>query len=152
MEEPQCSVGDTLGWSSATVSSSLEWSDSDDFFLNCALADVSADKLGGMPDEAHRFEAEMADGEPRLLNLTVTFDSEVDNEEHVIALTGAPCGGAEEVIDCAWGTGSTLSIEGVSVFPGETLYAIVDGLGSNALGGSPKTPYELTWSLQSPCP
>jgi hypothetical protein len=152
MEEPQCSVGETMGWSTATVVGSLEWSDSDDFFLACSLSDVSADKLGGMPDEAHRFEAEMADGEPRLLNLTVTFGGEVDGEEHVIAITGDPCGGAEGVIDCTWGAGSTLTIEGVSVFSGETLYAIVDGVGSNALTGSTETPYELTWALQSSCP
>jgi len=152
MGEPQCNVGEAVGWSTAQVSGSLEWSDVDDFFLDCALADVEADKLGGMADEAHRFEAEITDGEPRLLNVTVTFDDTVEGEGHVIAVTGDPCGGSKEVIDCAWGTGQELSIEGISIFPGERLYAIVDGTGSDALSGSPESPYELTWSLQSPCP
>lgn len=152
MDKPDCSVGETLGWSTAQVGGTLEWSDGDDFFLNCGLADVAADKLGGMPDEAHRFEAELGGSEPGLLNVEVTFDGPGAEEQHILAITGDPCGAADAVIDCAWGAGSKLSIEGISIFPGERLYAIVDGSGTSALDGTQKTPYELTWSLQSPCP
>ncbi len=152
MAAPQCGLGETLGWSTAQVSGLLEWSDNDDFYLKCGLADVAADKLGGMPDEAHRFEADLAGPDPGLVNLEVTFAESAAGEEHIIAVTGDSCGAADAVIDCAWGTGQKLSIEGISVFPGERLYAIVDGSGGDALKGTTQTPYELTWSLQSPCP
>lgn len=152
MAPPECALGETHGWATAQVSGALEWSDDDDFFLDCSLADVPADKLGGMPDEAHRFEYDPDGAQPGLLKLTVSFEPSVAEEAHIIALTGDPCGAADAVIDCVWGVGQELSLEGISVFPGERLYAIVDGVGSNALNGGPEATYELTWSLLSACP
>ncbi len=151
---PQCDAGAETGPATQAVSGSLSWAAEDDFFLQCGHLGVAADKIGGMPDVVHAFDADFEGELPRLLDVRVTFPGQpgTGGPGHILALTTAPCGAPEAVIDCAWGSDGVLALEGLTVFPGERLYAVVDGMGADAFEAPAETAYEVQWSLRSPCP
>jgi len=151
--EVSCAERGDEGPAEATVSASLDWALQDDFFLGCGTPGKAADPTGGMPDASHRFVADLAGSEPRQIGVEVTFAKPpVDSDGFILALTTSPCGASGSVIDCDWGDGTSLKISNVTLFPGETVYAVVDGLGADALTLVEPQPYLLRWTSSAPCP
>lgn len=130
----------------------LDWGDGDDFFLGCSQFGVQADDIGGMPDTAHAYVADFEGTGPRTVDVSVSFGGAQPEAglDYILAITTSPCGAAGAVIDCAWGNGPALSIAGITVFPHETLYAVIDGVGANAFEFE-SVSYDLVWSITEIC-
>ncbi len=148
----ECAAQDATTFAATKVSGALEWGDVDDFFLGCGPEDAPADPQGGMPDVVHAFDVDLPEGAPALLDVVLTFPDGPPGQGTVLALTGAPCGASDAVIDCAWGSGDTLILKDITVFPGERIYAVVDGIGEDALDATLPLAYELEWKVSTPCP
>lgn len=147
-----CDALDDLVLMTGTDSGTLEWSDQDDLYLQCNHFGIQADDLGGMPDVAHSFIADFQGPGPRRVDVTVAFTAQEDSTiGHIVAVTTAPCGAVDAVIDCTWGSDSLLGLEGIYVFPDETLYLVIDGTGTDAFDGPSDTPYEITWTVHDSC-
>jgi hypothetical protein len=151
--ESTCSLGEDNGLKSRTVQSELSWQDGDDFNLQCSHLGVEADPFGGMPDAVHSYFADYGGAMPRTVD--VILDRELSQEQPdmplTLAVTTAPCGASSAVVDCDWSSGSEIALHGLTVFPGETLYAVVDGVGSSAFDFPEELPYSLTWTIHEPC-
>ncbi|MBM4353471.1 MAG: hypothetical protein FJ109_06680 [Deltaproteobacteria bacterium] len=149
-----CKVSGGKSEKSASVFSSLAWSAGDDFDLKCSQGGFAADEVGGMPDRVHAFTGDFEGPEPRLLDVTVKFGAPpmgAPPAGRILALTTSPCGASQAVIACTWGHEIELSLTGVTVFPHETLYAVVDGMGEEAFDAAWQSPYELTWTVHETC-
>ena len=147
-----CDALDDLVLMTATDSGNLSWSDDDDLYLQCNHFGIEADDLGGMPDVVHSFIADFPGPGPRRVDVAVSFPAQEDSEvSHIVALTTAPCGAVEAVIDCTWGSDSMLVLEGIYVFPDETLFLVIDGAGADAFDSPSNTPYSITWTVYDSC-
>lgn len=151
--ESSCSLGEESGVKTHTVESLLSWEDEDDFHLQCSHLGVAADPFGGMPDAVHSYVADYEGSMPRLVDVAVQREVSEDQPGTglILAVTTAPCGASSAVVDCDWSFQSQISLQGLTVFPGETLYAVVDGIGGGAFHMPPELPYSLTWTLHEPC-
>jgi len=149
-----CKVSGGEAAKTAMVHSALSWSAGDDFDLHCTQGGVAADEVGGMPDRVHAYTADFEDPLPRLVDVTVKFQLPPGSDTsagHILAVTTSPCGAAQAVVACTWGHETELSLSGVSVFPHETLYAVVDGMGEEAFGVAWQGEYELSWTVHETC-
>ncbi len=150
----QCKVSGGEAAKSKKVFSTLAWSAQDDFDLACSQGGVAADEIGGMPDRAHAYTADFEAALPRELDVRVEFAPAGGGAVppgRILAVTTAPCGAAQAVVACTWGHEAVLELKGVSVFPHETLYAVVDGMGEGAFDKSWQGSYELTWTVHETC-
>lgn len=124
----------------------------DEFDLGCAVGQSKADPLGGMPDQAHALTIPSHWTQPALVEAELTFPDSAQSLSHIFAVTSAPCGAQATVIDCIWGPKSTLIVPGILALPGETLFAVVDGVGKDAFDAIGSQPYTITWRLSAACP
>lgn len=150
----QCKTSQGVAAKSKKVFSSLAWSAMDDFDLHCSQGGMAADEVGGMPDRAHAYTADFEASQPRLLDVRVEFAPTGGGAlppGRILAVTTAPCGAAEAVLDCTWGHEDALELTGISAFPHETLYAVVDGMGDGAFDPASQSAYELTWTVHETC-
>ncbi len=124
----------------------------DDFDLGCGMGDVKADPIGGMADQAHSLTIPADWTEPVRVIAEVTFLAQEPPLSHLFAVTSAPCGAPQSVIDCVWGTQQTLTVPEILALPGDTLFAVVDGLGKDAFTALGGQPYTVTWRISGACP
>ena len=140
------------GSASATVAGALDWSKQDDFYLGCSQFGTPADPVGGVPDVAHSFVADFPGPGPSTVSVQLAFPgADPGSQAGILALTGAPCGATDAVVDCDWGFSGALAVDEVTAFPGETLYAIVDGMAAGGLALTEPVEYELTWTVTGAC-
>ncbi len=104
----------------------------DRHYLVCPEQGVARDRLGGAPDAAFAIVADYPDAAPR----TVDIEVEASGFEPIVALSAAPCGAAEAILGCFAHEADRWWYSAVTLFPGETLYAIVDGNGEQLLPGT----------------
>jgi len=151
--ESQCTKLVQTSQKSVSVISTLGWEDRDDFYLQCAHFGVAADAFGGMPDVVHAFQADFDGPTPRTVDVSLQLPEgqEGDPGEYTLAVTTSPCGAADAVVDCDWGPVFDLAISGLTVFPHETLYAVIDGIGKNAFESDATLSYKLTWTISEIC-
>ncbi len=152
MAPGECVLDEPSTFATTTVSGVLEWADVDDFYLRCGPQDAPADHQGGMPDEVHALDLDLPPGSPALLDVEVTFPNGPPGQGSILALTGAPCGASDAIIDCAWGSAGSLVLKGITVFPGERIYAVVDSIGDDALDVNFPLAYDLKWKVSTDCP
>jgi hypothetical protein len=121
----------------------------DDVFVDCRGAGIDRDDTGGAPDRIWRVVGDAPDGVARLLSAEVV--AEGGAWQPVLALTGPPCGAADRVIDCDRARDGSAAVEDVTIFYGEELYVVVDGVGERMLDGEPAAgPFTLTLSVEDP--
>ena len=147
---PFCDVKPGIQQLPIVVSGELDWMDKDDFYLTCDHFGTPADPTGGMPDTVHSLEADFAAAGLVKVDVSLKLLDPMQGDGHTLALTTAPCGASAAIVDCAWGVESDLTIQSVSLFPGETVYAVVDGLATSNAWNTPR-PYDLTWTVHTPC-
>jgi len=119
---------DRADGASLEVSGALGWERRDDFLLQCPAGGPSPEKLGGMPDTAHTLLADFGGSEPRTFSVELAFPGSPPEVASgaALAVSTLPCGKTSSVIDCTWGSQGTHKLEGITAFPGETLYALID--------------------------
>jgi hypothetical protein len=154
LEAGPCDVALDSTTASSKIQGSLSWPQGDDFFLACGELGVEADPVGGMPDVVHAYVADFPEEGTRVVDVSVVFDDFPgdDDASFILALTTAPCGAASAVVDCEWGPAGELTLSGITVFRGQTLYAVIDGMGEDAFDLVSPAPYTLTWTEHSDCP
>lgn len=124
----------------------------DEFDLGCAVGQSKADPIGGMADQVHALTIPATWTEPALVRAELTFQDAEQSISHIFAVTSAPCGAQATVIDCSWGSQASLAVPEILALPGETLYAVVDGVGKDAFESVGNQPYTITWHLSAACP
>ncbi len=113
----------------------------DQVYLDCGGPGIRRDATGGAPDLIWRFQAdEQAEG-PRQIDLELLASGDW---QAFLAATAAPCGASESVIDCAQSLdGAPARVDALTLFPGDEIYVVVDGMGDLAFEGREAGPFEL---------
>lgn len=145
-----CDVGMGPSEVPIVVTGELSWMNKDDFYLTCDHFGAPADPMGGMPDVTHSLEADFSGSGLLEVDVSVVFPAHAQGDGYMLAVTTAPCGASESLIDCTWGVEPALNIHSISLFPGETVYAVIDGL-ATANPWETEKEYQLTWTVRDPC-
>jgi hypothetical protein len=134
-----------------SMPSELSEEDGDDFYMDCSPFG-RVDPFGGMPDEAFSFTADGQAAFPGPVTLSLTRTTPATGPALMLALSTAPCGAEGSVISCTSGAAETLTLPPVTLFPGQTVYAIVDAVSQAGPAPAWPVPYTLTWTVPDPCP
>jgi len=147
--EFECPPGTPEG-ATATMAGDLTLEDGDDFYIDCKPG-VEVDPFGGMADEAYSFTADDSEVFPGEVTVRLTRQSPGDGGAPLmLALSMDPCGAQDSILACVSGTEETLELPAATLFPGQTVHAIVDGVAGAAV--LPATvAYQITWTVQAPC-
>ena len=144
-----CTVRDGEGWREITVRGDTS-SDTarDDVFSRCVGPSIHTDTVGGAPELVWRIVADRADGVTRTLEATLEPDDA--SWDPVLSITGAPCGGDDAMIDCDYQPFGTTRVSDLTLFDGDELYVVVEGMGERALDGEASGPFALTLRVSDP--
>lgn len=142
------------GTPAVSIDSELAVSDVDDFYFTCNPLGTPVDSIGGMPDAVHSFYVNQSLGSSTTLSVTVEFEgwTPAQGAGHILAVTGGSCGGEDFVVDCVAGSEASLTVSGITAFAGETLYAVVDGMGADRFDFDAPLHYTMTWTVEEGCP
>lgn len=119
----------------------------DHVYLGCEGDGIRKDATGGAPDAIWAFVADQPEETARLLSVTLRPEGDW---ESFLAVTAAPCGAVDAVIDCDQSLGDPIAIENVLLFPGDVVYVVVDGVGDRAFEGRHAGPFSLTVRVSVP--
>ena len=150
--ETQCD-GNGKGLARGVLDGTLSWDYHDLLFTGCSQSGALADEFGGMPDLTFAFVADFEEEEsmPLTVRLSVPDQPWQPIAEHLLAITTDPCGAEDAVVDCKLGAVGQLVLEDLVVFRGETVYAVVDGIGEAGFD-FPDMPFELSFEVPATCP
>lgn len=120
----------------------------DDVFVDCRGPGIDPDSVGGAPDRIWRVVHDAPDRLARRIDLSVTTPD--GSWEPVLAVTGSPCGAVDAVVDCDRGATGPATVRDVTIFAGESLYVVVDGVGELLLDDRASGPFTLTLTVSDP--
>jgi len=124
--------------------------DTDQVYVSCG-SPYPLDPRGGMPDHLYAFHNDLQGAGP-IVVFTELFLSGPAGEdtEALLSLTSSPCGASSSVIDCTGGSG-TQRLGPTLVFPGESIYAVVEPHSVHAFDFTEPLPYQLRFWTPSTC-
>ncbi len=154
MEEGECVVDEGGAWREMWFEGDTRGG-RDRTFLGCRGPGIREDLVGGAPERIWRLLSDFDDQVSK--TVSVALETRPPSWQAFLAVTGAPCGARDAVIDCGQTpqpgslapeeSGRTV-VEDITVFPGQDLFVVVDGVGERALSGEHSGPFKLSVRLR----
>ncbi len=124
--------------------------DTDRVYVSCG-SPYPLDPRGGMPDHLFAFHNDLQGSAPVALFTELSLSEPAGaGAEVLLSLTSSPCGASSSVIDCTGGSGIQ-TLGPTLVFPGESVYAVVEPHSAHAFSFTEPLAYQLRFWTASTC-
>lgn len=134
----------------AVLSGFIDPLDTDRVYVSCG-SPYPLDPRGGMPDHLYAFHNDLQGAGPIAVFTEVSLPVPAGADTEVLlTLTSSPCGASGSVIDCTGGSG-VQTLGPTLVFPGESIYAVVEPHSVHAFSFTDPLAYQLRFWTASTC-